>query len=107
MSSPATAAHAANRLRTPAGTAPARSDLFDELVEPLRRHRRAGQQRPLGRELEDRCEPLELAGPVGLGREVCELLGRVRIAPADRELGQHGLREQLGHRHAPLDLVPA
>ena len=84
-----------------------RSHLLGQLLEALARDRPAGGEGQLGRQLDHRRDPLRLARAVGVLGEVGHALARVGVAPAHRQLGQHGLREQLDDRDAPLDLARA
>jgi len=91
--------------RVPTAETPARPDLAGELLEPFGRHRRAAGQGPLGCQLQDRCDPLELARPIRLSGQPGEPLRSIRIAAANGQRGQNGPGEELD-RVEPLDLAP-
>ena len=102
---PATAAQPAIRIANRPPRPPRGRTVGDELLEALGRHRRAGGESPLGRQLENRHDPLWLARAIGLSSEVGEPLGGIGIAPANGQLGQDRPRVELNDGDASLELA--
>ena len=90
--------------RAPADQTAGRPRLVQQRLEPLCRHRRAGGQRPLGLELDERRQSLRLARANGLRREIGEALRRIRVAAAHSQLGERGLGDELRDADALLEL---
>ena len=90
--------------RAPADQTAGRPGLVQQRLEPLGRHRRAGGQRPLGLELDERRQTLRLARANGLRREIGEALGRIRVAAAYGQLGERRLGDELRDADALLEL---